>query len=233
MNALVPPVQGMDATQVPNYGATMPGSTLALILVTSFTLGFSVITLALLFMRKLRPKRHPYSNPYGSGSLVASAAIQSPVVAPTPNDYARAGVISELNYSLSIGALRRGSISCFSPVGIRLPFGNSEGSPASELAMVYTCFFSLLYGDHTLHMSYLERLDRQLSAWMNTMVTPRREWAASHIDTICNGEGGVSFQTRCRYFEELWSSYSDWVLTGGKASPSDYSDGSRVTIHHL
>jgi hypothetical protein len=116
---------------------------------------------------------------------------------------------------------------------MRLPFGNSEGSPASELSMVYICFVSQLYGQHTLHISYLERLDRQLSAWMIAMVPPRREWAASHLDTIFNGEGGVSFQTRCRYFEEIWSSYSDWVLTGGKASPGDFSEGPRVTIHHL
>lgn len=104
--------------------------------------------------------------------------------------------------------------------------------------MVYTCFISSLYGHHTLHISYLERLDRTLSAWMSAMAPARKEWAASHLDTIFNGESGVSFQTRCRYFEEVWTSYSDWIartelFTGGKSSLGDYSEGTRVTIPQL
>lgn len=198
------------------------GSALALILLTSFTLFFSVLSLVIL-ASKVIGRRRRYQSLGDMTWAAPTPAVKSSVQVAVPSYVGPPAVCST-----KVGALSSAAGS-FAEDGHHLPFGDSEGSAASEVAMAYSCFISYLYNTTTLHVSYLHRLDRSLDAWLSSMESQRRMWAQAHLEMIFS-HNRVSFQTRCRKFEELWTGYSEWLMNPAKTR---CSEPSIVTVHQL
>lgn len=183
---------------------TVPGgsvpewTTAVMVMISMFSLAVSFLSLVLHLWRRACQETSP--------SRVAATESSSRLIQSHHNP-------CSLDYPIRIRAFRRNPLVGFSGSGMRLPFGQADGSTASNLAMMYMGLLSLLNGDPSVNSCYLERIDRLLNEWLDTLVATRRDWALSQLDTLVNAQ--ISVPTRVRCLEEIWTCYSEWVMGRG------------------